>query len=120
VSAWSQNADLKAREILRAHAEDLYSEAERTAIRARADTVSPSYVEAAAVTLSLRQPCSPISDLMLAVGGVIVGLSGGVFAAVWTGATPTYAWVIPVAGSFGALGLLLFGGAVTSKFLERR
>jgi hypothetical protein len=40
MSAWSPKADLKAREILREHAEDLYSEAERVAIRARADTVS--------------------------------------------------------------------------------
>lgn len=75
---WSDEADDAAKTVLKLHAAELLSEAERVAKRSDADAVSASYVDQAAVTVRLRQPGSGLADVLLTFGTTFGGAAGGV------------------------------------------
>jgi hypothetical protein len=113
---WADDADETAREILRAHAQQLNDEAERIAQRAEAPGVSPEYVRQAAALLHLRRT-SGAADAMLAVGPALATLGGGVGLAQLTSSVSLRldTWVIGGAYGSAAIGLLVTGAGIALK-----
>lgn len=109
---WADDADTKAGELLSAHAAELYAEAERIAMRARAGSVSSAYVDEAAFTIRIRRPGSALPDLLLAIGIGLVGIAGGVLAVVLTEPSDVHLklnWVGPAAIGMSCIGFLISG-----------
>lgn len=109
---WDTEADERATQVLAGYATQLFEEAERVAQRARAGSVSGSYVDDAAFTIAIRRPSSAIPDLLLALGIGLLGLAGGVLAVVLTTPSDVHlklSWVGPTAVSVALVGSALTG-----------
>lgn len=117
---WADDARAEARGLLRAHAKDLYDEAERVADRADAPGVSVEYVRQAAATVRLRRT-SGLADALLAIGPALTTLPGGIGVAQVTSQTALKleSWVVVAAITCAALGLLLTGAGIALKLVRR-
>ncbi|TCO34171.1 hypothetical protein EV652_102236 [Kribbella steppae] len=77
---WHEEARDEGQTIIRRHTVDLRDEAERIARRAGAVTVSQAFVRRASEHAGLYTP-SGSSDVLLGIGGLLLGIAGGFGAA---------------------------------------
>ena len=115
---WEADASDAATRVVRHNARELWDEAERIAVRAKASSVSPEYVRQASDRLYLHSP-SASADVQIAVGGMILGIAGGFGAALLITPVHIALWVGVLAVMLGVLGTALFSIGCTLKMRNR-
>ena len=91
---WSGDALDQGERVLGDYSKQLFDEAGRIAKRARADTVSASYVEAAAVNLSMRAGAPLWVDVVLNFGWALLGAFLGVAVSAQDASLPVWQWIV--------------------------
>lgn len=115
---WSDDALDEGQTVLARHAEDLYAEAERIALRAEAGAVGKEYVRQAALHLNLARPGGAWGDIALGSGGILLGAAAGVGATLASGATIS-TWVAWSSLGVAVVGTATFAVGAAVKVIRR-
>lgn len=115
---WHEDARDAGEATLRRHAVELRNEAERIARRKGAATVSKTFVHEAGTHLGLSTP-SGGSDVLLGIGGLLLGIAGGFGAALLLTPTAVTTALTIISVIVVVLGTAAFAVGATLKMRQR-
>jgi len=116
---FSEEADKKAKTILKQNTSDLNELSISIASLRGADRVSDDFVDQAAALLTLRRP-SPWADAMLSIGTAVSGAAAGVFATLVTATEEPTTVTLAVSVVALATGCVLAGAGFALKVKKAR